>query len=106
MDVIFKGAPKQATHVERKAEETVDASISAMGIASGHREKRSITLDNIGSLASTVYNRFHTLGYRRRGLLKTRGPGVVLMWCTTPRRVFSRPKKDGQVRSGNSARSR
>ena len=40
--VIFKGTSKREIQVERRAEATVGASISAMGTASGQREKRSM----------------------------------------------------------------
>jgi hypothetical protein len=41
-DVIARGTPKRDIHVESRADATVDASMSASGMASGHREKRSM----------------------------------------------------------------
>lgn len=50
--LYLKGTSKGAIQEgRRRAEATIDASISAMGMASGQREKTSIYIkDNIGSL--------------------------------------------------------
>jgi hypothetical protein len=40
--VILRGTPKRDIHAERRADATIHASISAIRMAAGHREKRSM----------------------------------------------------------------